>query len=190
MSFPDILTSRLYHDCLRETFTHFECKSVLDAGCGNGQALRSMASYVPIRVGIEIYRPYLELRRFPKDTIVINGDLSDVDELFIDKSFDGVLISDVLEHFDKCEALELLNKLENIARKIVLLWIPFGEHKQNYDDTGMDNHFHQTHRSTWEPQEIENLGYTVYVWDNYHKPSTLKPDIDPRAGIAYKIMEK
>lgn len=182
----EALDSRNYQQVLEATFAG--CQTVLDCGAGDGQALRRLEKVVPVRIGIEIFRPYIEARKYPSDSIVINADLEDIDSLFIDKSVDGILLSDVVEHFEKDDGLRLVEKAQRIARKVVAIWIPWGVHEQTYDDYGYDNHFFQTHKSYWEPEEFQSLGFKTHVYDKYHTTHKLKQNVDPRAGWAIKVL--
>lgn len=132
--------------------------SILDLGCGNGEKVvlfrRSKCSIV----GADLWLPYLleclDLRSY--DNVV----LCDVRQLpFQEKSFDLVICLELLEHLPKNDGCKLLDDLERIARRRLVLSMPSGIHVQNaYDDNP-----YQEHRSTWTPLELRSRGYRVRV---------------------------
>jgi hypothetical protein len=133
--------------------------TILDVACG----LSLKSQYIPadIRVGVDIYRPYLAKidARVPYTTVV--HDVRKLDEVFIDKSFDLVLMLDIIEHLEKDESLALLQTAERLARVAVIIETPEGYVPQNIDIWGHGGDEFQTHRCGWEKAELESLGYRV-----------------------------
>jgi hypothetical protein len=70
----------------------------------------------PVKLGLEVHRPYLERRRV-RDAIPINAWALSLDELFVADSVDLVTMIDVIEHFEKDDAIELLRQSESVARR-------------------------------------------------------------------------
>ena len=68
---------------------------------------------------------------------------------FQPKSFDTVLVLQLIEHLTRENGLKLIADAEKIARKKVILATPVGFLKYDF------------HLSGWEPEELEKLGYTV-----------------------------
>ena len=62
--------------------------SVLDVGCG--LSLKSQFIQADIRVGLDLWRPYLEKIDAQVPYVTINADAMRIDELFLPKSFDLV----------------------------------------------------------------------------------------------------
>jgi hypothetical protein len=87
----------------------------------------------------------------------ILADAKDIDRLFHPKSFDCVLASDLIEHLQKEDGFRLLDMMERIARKKVIVFTPNGFVPQ--DDIG-GNEF-QRHLSGWQAREMKELGYQV-----------------------------
>ena len=137
--------------------------TVLDVGCG--LSLKSQYIEADIRVGIDIYRPFLERIEAEVPYVAINADAMELDRLFLPRSFDLVLVLDVLEHLEKSDGLRLLEMAEKIARVAVIVETPKGYIPQNIDVWGYDGHTYQTHRCGWEPQEFINRGYQVILRD-------------------------
>ena len=154
----------------------------LDIGCGLCRVLR----WLPInfKVGIDIWRPYLE--KAQKDTagniVLINADVKQIPNMFLENSFDVVTMTDIVEHFKKKVAIQLIRDAETIARRQVLIFTPRGYDPQTEDVLGMGGTKYQEHRSEWEQEEFTRLGYKTLLLEKFHK----NKGID--AIIAYKDM--
>lgn len=132
--------------------------SVLDVGCGRG---RPMAFLNRDRrfsaVGFDIFTPYLrEARSLGVYDALVQGDVRALP--FAPRSFDVVIMSEVLEHLGEEEGLTLVASLETIARKQVIITTPVGNHPQHeYDGNPWQEHQH-----IWEPHRLRTLGYRVF----------------------------
>jgi len=132
-------------------------KSLLDVGCGRGGPIERINRERELfSVGVDIFQPYLLHCR----SAGLYDDLvcCDVRLLpFGPDRFDIVLCSEVLEHLQRYEAEGLINEIELIARRQVLITAPVGRcHQEEYDRNP-----YQAHKSTWVPQDFRRLGYTV-----------------------------
>jgi hypothetical protein len=136
-------------------------QSVLDVACG--LSLKSKFIETPARVGLDIHRPYLEAVETDVPWIPICADVMQIHDLFMPKSFDLVIALDIIEHLEKPQALTLLDDLERIAKVAVILETPKGFFPQDMDILGFDQHHLQTHRCGFEVEELEGLGYQVFV---------------------------
>lgn len=143
-----------------------EFNSVLEIGCGEGRNL--MRTRCPIKVGIDGFRPILD--KFNKDSSIrIHYDLTGgLTNLILPKTFDSVMMIDIIEHFEKPFAFKILQQCEQVARKAIVAFVPVGNHPQTKDDRGMGNDHFQTHRSTWYPEDFDKLGYDVSYIEKYH----------------------
>jgi len=154
-------------------------KSVLDVGCG--LSLKSQYIDADLRVGVEIHRPYIERIEASVPYAVVNANALSIDQLFLPKSFDLVLVLDLVEHLDKADALRLLDMAETIARVAVIVETPRGFVPQNIDIWKGGGDTYQTHRSGWEPEEFAARGYEVRMRD--YRMSDVKRhtelDVDP-----------
>jgi hypothetical protein len=154
-------------------------KTVLDVGCG--LSLKSQYIDAEIRVGVDIYRPYLKKIETEVPYVAINADALTIGNLFIPRSFDLVLLLDIIEHLKKTDALRLLCMAEEIAQVAVIVETPKGYIPQDIDIWDLDGHTYQTHRSGWEPEEFVARGYQVvlrdYMMSNAKRHTEL--DVDP-----------
>lgn len=156
--------------------------TVLDVACG----LSFKSKYIPaqVRVGVDIYDEYFKHIETDVPYVVVKYDVRKLKDIFIPKSFDLVIALDIIEHLEKEESLELIRQCEEIARLGVILETPKGYIPQNIDIQGHGGNEWQTHRSGWEPEDLENLGYKVVVRDykmqgvKRHTEVTVEPDIE------------
>jgi len=151
-------------------------KTVLDVACG--LSLKSQYIDAEIRVGIDIYRPFLEKIQAGCPFAVINADALEIGSLFLPDSFDLVLLLDIVEHLEKDDSLKLIGMAEQIARVAVIVETPKGYVPQNIDIWGWGGHEYQTHRSGWEPAEFEKLGYSVILRDYVMSDLKRHTDLD------------
>lgn len=133
-------------------------QSILDIGCGQGFPMQMIKMRMDIgkSVGVDLFKPYIEMGGKLKihDQYVI----SDVRKLkFKDKSFDVVMALQVLEHLYKEDAWKVLEKLEKIAKKQIIVSSPIGRMYHPMED----NNKLQLHLSYFYPEEFENRGYKI-----------------------------
>jgi hypothetical protein len=133
--------------------------SILDVACG--LSLKSQYLTADIRVGVDIYRPYLAKIDAKVPFVTVAHDVRKLDEIFLEKSFDLVLMLDIIEHLEKDESLALLQTAERIAKVAVIIETPDGYVPQNIDIWGHGGDEWQTHRCGWEKAELEAMGYKV-----------------------------
>ncbi|MBZ4397756.1 class I SAM-dependent methyltransferase [Myxococcus faecalis] len=147
----------VFHRTLRETLVG-TCDSVLDIGCGSGSPLKHISREFSRTVGVDGYTASIERSRAAGIHQEYHQlDLLQVGQHFAPKSFDAVIALDVIEHFDKPEGYRLLEMMESLARKRVVIFTPNGFLPQDE----WDNNVHQVHRSGWEVYDFELRGYRV-----------------------------
>ena len=134
------------------------CDTLLDVGCGERSPLQSVARRMHHSVGLDAFEPAIETARALKihDDYVL-GDARKLGDLFEPKSFDCVAATDLIEHLDREEGLELLRAMESIARRRVVIFTPNGFLPQ---EPFGGNEF-QRHRSGWSAREMRERGYKV-----------------------------
>ncbi|SFJ69308.1 hypothetical protein SAMN02799624_05527 [Paenibacillus sp. UNC496MF] len=145
-----------------------ETESLLDVGSGPCLILDDLP-YAHI-VAMDVHRPYLLNRATTSAHILpLNADARLMEQFFIPKTFSAVSFMDSIEHFGKHDALKMLRDAELIAKKQVIVFTPRGFFPQaNMDHYGLNGEEFQTHRSGWEPEEFEELGFDVVVMKGQH----------------------
>lgn len=144
-----------YLDWLRDDLA--DCDSILELGCG---------SYSPIlKIGygyktdaVDIFEPYITKHCRNKDYHSCRlASILDMD--FPEKSYDAVVICDVMEHLQrpKVEQIDLFSLMERCARKKVVIFTPNGF----VENDEVDGDPWQAHVSAWEPVDYLKRGYKV-----------------------------
>jgi len=161
----------------------------MDIGCGTGNTLKKIKARH--RFGIDACQAAITKAR--EGTFIHLDDLTfycfDLKGLrkVWKRKVDCIIGIDIIEHFEPEDALCLLKDCEQIATKCLMFFVPVGNHPQTKDDRGFNNHFYQTHRSTWYPQDMVGLGYEVRHYPNWHK--NVKPPKEKGAMWCRKILE-
>jgi hypothetical protein len=142
---------------------------VLDVGVGMGQYgvhLRqaldiargrlAKADWTMTLDGVELFAPYRNPIWDHYYNRVTIGDARDV--LSTAAGYDLVLLCDVIEHFEKPDALSVLAAARTAARW-VLVTTPAGDYPQGE----VHGNAAETHRSAWTPAEFGALGAFTHV---------------------------
>lgn len=166
--------------------------SILDVACG--LSFKSQYMEADVRVGVDIYRPYLEKIEAKVPHSVVCADVMRLDELFLPKSFDIVLLLDIVEHLEKDQSLRLIQMAEKVARKGVIIETPEGFIPQDIDIWGHGGDEFQTHRCGWEKKELEDMGYHIvrrpYRMSNVQRHTKIKDiPLDIHLLDAIKLLE-
>ena len=161
----DSLLYKLYHNKLLEKIFHTpvyelkrdlkDCRSVLDLGCGKDSPIQYCKS-IEYSVGVEAFNPSLETSKLRKiHSKYINENILNVD--FEENSFDAVVMLEVIEHLDKNDALNLLEKANKWAKKKIIISTPNGFLPQSeYDSNHLQNHI-----CGFCIKELKKLGFKV-----------------------------
>ena len=133
-------------------------ETLLDVGCGAESPVRLFSDKIKRTVGVDADEISIEQSR----RLGIHGEyhrmnMLDIGQRFQPKSFDIVLLSDVIEHLKKEEGQRLLEMAESIARKRVIIFTPNGFLEQR----PRDHNIYQTHLSGWHPHEMRSRGYRI-----------------------------
>lgn len=140
--------------------------TILDIGCGRLSPLKTVekGSY---RVGLDNYEPYI--RKSKKLSIhnkYVKGDVRNLP--FKSNSFDCVIATEVIEHLNKHDGLEMIQEMERVAKKKIILTTPNG-FLQTY--AGPEDNPKETHLCGYSINELKNLGFGVkginglkYLW--------------------------
>lgn len=149
-----------------------DSRTVLDIGCGVGETLKNISC--PIKIGVDAHRPYLEHAKYGEQFIKLNFRAERLSELFLPKSLDSVTLIDVIEHFEKEVAWDVLRQVEEIAAKRVLVFTPRGFFQQlEVDHYGLGGESFQRHRSGWEVEDFQKLGYNIVIFSKFHDQKNL-----------------
>jgi SAM-dependent methyltransferase len=146
--FPDLLVEGLRREMAGMA-------SGLDVGCGAGGPLLKVPDPAELS-GLDAHAPSLEkLRGQGRYTALIHQPIFEAE--FASGQFEAVAALDVIEHFEKLQALELIRRMELWASKKIILATPNGFLAQGvYDENP-----HQVHRSGFSAAELRRLGYRV-----------------------------
>ena len=157
------------------------CETVLDLGCGSNSPI-SFCS-IPYCVGVEAFYPYLqESKKKNIHNQYIKADIRKVE--FKPKSFDAVVALDVLEHLTAEEGLTLIKKMENWARKKIIVFTPNGYVWQD----GYDNNLLQKHKSGWSVEELERLGFKVFGINGWKKLRGYRGSIKYKPTLLWNVI--
>jgi len=147
-----------------------DCNSVVEFGCGHGDNLRR--TDCEAKTGVEIVSEYTTMRPADGITFII-GDAIKVAKSLASKSYDLVMLIDVVEHFYNPDGSQLILQSQRIAKKRVLIWMPEGflrQDKEVYSGTNSEYVYKpsQDHLGSWMKDDLEGMGFDTARWDNYH----------------------
>lgn len=128
--------------------------AVLDLGCGPRSPLKDI-HVGGFTVGVEAFESYvLTAREHHTHDEIIFSKFSDL--TFPTRSFDAVILLDVIEHMSEQDSREVIAKAETWARKLVVISSPNGYIPQR----ALDGNPLQQHLSGWKVEEMRQLGYS------------------------------
>lgn len=137
---------------------------VLDVGFGyglNGLMIRTRKSGAPYIEGVDIFNPYVETqKKLGIYNKVVQGDARKLP--YESQSFDIVLATDIIEHLEHDDGLNLLDELERVSKNIVIASTPYGYSPQE----DCDDNIHQRHLSGWVLEDFKEKGYATITIDD------------------------
>jgi hypothetical protein len=154
------------------------CYSFVELGCGVKSPAVDCTRNV-FAVGIDAHLPSLLANKkngYFKDYV-----LADLNHLPLkNDSFECVAAFDVIEHLTKHQAKMLIENMEKISKKKIIILTPNGFNPKFHleDDSPL-----QIHRSGWTMDELSNRGYVVFGIDGARglrgeqALATIKPQI-------------
>jgi hypothetical protein len=141
------------------------CQSCLEVGCGPD----SPGRLVPFEryAGFDGYAPNIKKAKaaYPNHQYQV-GRAEDLGAMYEDKSFDCVIALDLIEHLKKEDGLRMIDQMERIATKRILLFTPNGFLSQQSHNGDL-----QEHLSGWTAEEMRALGFNVI---GMHGPKKLR----------------
>ncbi len=147
-----------YFAALEETIVDGSCQSLLDIGCGERSPIFGFSIRIPRTIGVDSHLPSIERSRAEGiHTDYVQMNLAEIADRFEPRSIDCVVALDVIEHFEKEQGVRLLDAMERIARRKVVVFTPNGFVAQ----AATPDNPHQLHRSGWTPAEMRARGYEV-----------------------------
>jgi len=160
------LLKKLYYDFYVKIFPSYqieiekavgECVRLLDLGCGSSSPIKSFSKKLYC-VGVDSFEPSIEKSK--KEGIhndYYKIDALDINKRFKPNSFDCVVALDLIEHLTKEEGNKLIEMMEVIAKKKVIIFTP----NRFLSQRGWDNNPWQVHKSGWSVKEMRKKGYDV-----------------------------
>lgn len=169
-------------------------QNILDVGCGDGVAIGMLYKILRNNMcytGVDIYQASLDAACDKAGQLNVSSEfiLCDIHQLALErKTFDIVLCLEVVEHLEKEDGKVLIKKLDEIARKQIIMSLPVGKFDQDRVDE-KDNPF-MKHKSAWTPGEFRKNGFKVrgyglpiYGGSNGSIANLPKPLVFLRQGI-------
>lgn len=141
---------------LQYLITTYGLKSGIDIGCGGGSPLTSLRNTGFVSTGIDISPECIKnSRQQNTHDEYICGDFRTFQ---FEKQYDVVVISHVLEHFTRDEGMDVIRRIESMAKRLIYIETPHSFLEQ----TDFDGNLFQRHLSGWFPHDFQNRGYTVF----------------------------
>jgi hypothetical protein len=161
--------SRLWHLLTARAAVQYErvllreivgsCDTLLDLGCGRASPAGKLLPHLRHSVGVDLHAPSLRASRHAGlHHEYAQGDVLASEEMFGARSFDCVTALDLIEHLSRTDGLKLLDTMERIARRKVILFTPNGWLSQ----PAYDGNTLQEHLSGWTVEDFRGRGYRVY----------------------------
>lgn len=144
-----------YHKELEKAIGDSE--SVLDVGCGSHSPVQHIKGAFR-SVGVDAFLPSIEQSKADR----IHDEYYKIDALEIGKkfeagSFDCVIALDLIEHLTKEDGIKLLDAMERITKKKVIVFTP----NSFLPQPAVDGNPFQEHKSGWSAKEMRSKGYRV-----------------------------
>lgn len=140
-----------------------EVRTVLDLGCGYGGLMKAISRDESWEVtGVDADSSSLQsARNTPAYKYLIKGDLETVVRGLIKKKqkFDVVLMSQVIEHLTKQKGERILDLIEKLVIKRIVITTPNGFMEQI--EESLNGNIHQEHLSGWQKEDFAKRGYEV-----------------------------
>lgn len=148
-------------------------KTILDLGCGEGSLMQLLSKGRDWQItGIDIYKGAIETAR--KRNVyqkLICGDLLKTIRDNFDSKYDVVFFSQAIEHVTRNQGEKILDEIEKIAKKRIVVGTPRGFMQQPHEF--LDDNPYQVHKSGWTIEDFTSRGYKIYgvgfwpIW-SYH----------------------
>ncbi len=151
-----------------------EARTILDLGCGDGSLMEFLSKEKKWQItGIDIYQKAIEGAR-KRNTYykLIKGDLlKAIQKNNLKSRYDVVFFSQVIEHVTRKDGEKMLEEIEKLAKKRIIVGTPRGFMEQPHEF--LDGNPHQIHKSGWSIEDFSSRGYKVYgvgflpIWSHH-----------------------
>ncbi|MDF1549851.1 MAG: class I SAM-dependent methyltransferase [Bacteroidales bacterium] len=168
-----------YYNFLKPIESEFQdVETVLELGAGKSTYLSKLKNKNITISAIDAFQDSLEIAK--KNNVYRHyycGDVRDIDKIFKNNKFDAVVAFDLIEHLEKEDGYKLIEKMEKIAVKKVVILTPNGFIPQD----AFDGNPFQKHLSGWQYEEMKELGFRITGVNGYHRLRGMysKPVIRP-----------
>jgi len=163
-------TFTVLHETCNTLLDQTKSATVLDLCCGNGQ-LSKLLTFESI-TGVDAYQPYLDafMDAMPEHAEGLLMDLTeDPLDSIEDNTYDAVLCIDGVEHLEHEKAVRLMDNMERVAKKLVVIFTPINLHNPEvpvlntpHSSWGIEGGAEwQTHKSAHLPNYFLNNGYVI-----------------------------
>ena len=128
--------------------------AILDAGCATGEYMQRLSTMGYHCVGVDINSEYVDRAR----QMGLDAHIMDAKHLeFPDKSFDTILLFEVLEHVGSPE--DILKEAKRVARKNVLITVPNCSQFHRLRKAGItyDHMLEKDHVNFFSKSDLESL---------------------------------
>ncbi len=131
-----------------------DAESVLDVGCGVTSPLSRIKKRFYLE-GIDLEPAKSVDKIYDKYT---NGNILNIEKYYKKNSFDVIVLFEVIEHLSRSEGKIFLEKLEDIAKRKIIISTPNGFVPQDPHS----GNIYQEHLSGWFISDFKSRGYKVY----------------------------
>jgi len=126
--------------------------------------------------------------------LILHGNGLELIKSFSDQSVDSSFLSDVIEHLDKEEGLQLIEELKRVSRQQIVIFTPLGfmpQHRENdnKDRWGLHGGEYQEHKSGWEPSDLSG-GWEFYICKKFHERDASEEKLDEPFGAFYAVFNQ
>lgn len=157
---------------LRKSIGH--PKTILDLGCGEGSLMQLLSNGQRWQItGIEIYKKAIETakKRNVYNKLICGDLLKTIKNNKLKTKYDVVFFSQVIEHVSRKDGERILDEIEKLAKKRIIVGTPRGFMEQPHEF--LDENPFQVHKSGWNIEDFTSRGYKVVgvgflpIW-SYH----------------------
>ena len=149
-----------------------ECSSLLDIGIGDGGTIKEIAPLFSVK---EIYgvENLIDPTQHKLEDPNIKVDFKPYETSeYYDTEFDAITLFDSLPCYNKDKGIEILTKVEEKAKKLIIVWLPDGFYP------------YPPFHSCWHAEDFLSRGYCVYKAINFHQG----PPMVASGLLAWKIL--